>query len=221
VSFSSARCRWISNLPRLRWLGDRAALAAISFVWTVLAPDARSAVKHRPADVVAQSLVVKYELANPLRELVTLPLALESPCGLTLAFWRGSACGLDRIGSRTELVRGDVCDDCGLAGGVGGMPCCATQVSSRAHCMAARRAGLHHLDLATHPGAGILDRLARPWVLGLSRLEEVKDVLRASCRPKGEEMVIRISEGPTAADRHEARVPDLREDHGWHSFLLV
>jgi hypothetical protein len=46
-------------------------------------------------------------------------------------------------------------------------------------------------------------------------------VLRASCRPQGEEMVIRISEGPTAADRHEARVPDLREDHGWQSFLLA
>jgi hypothetical protein len=33
-------------------------------------------------------------------------------------------------------------------------------------------------------------------------------------------MMIRISEGPTAADRHEARVPDLREDHGWHSLCL-
>ena len=44
-------------------------------------PYARSAVKHRPADVVTQPLVVKYELANRLRELVTLPLALKSPCG--------------------------------------------------------------------------------------------------------------------------------------------
>ena len=66
----------------------------------------------------------------------------------------------------------------------------------------------------------MLDRLTRPWVLMLSRLEEVKDVLRARCRPKSEEMVIRISEGPIAADRHEARVPDLREDHGWHSFCV-
>ncbi len=49
-------------------------------------PAARSAVKHRPADVVPQPLVVKYELANRLRELVTLPLALESPCALALAF---------------------------------------------------------------------------------------------------------------------------------------
>jgi len=67
----------------------------------------------------------------------------------------------------------------------------------------------------------MLDRLTRPRIFGLSQLEEVKNVLRARCRPKSEEMVIRISEGPTAADRHEARVPDLREDHGWQSFCLA
>ena len=65
----------------------------------------------------------------------------------------------------------------------------------------------------------MLNRLTRSWVLRLSRLEEVKDVLRARCRPKSEEPVIRIGEGPTAADRHEARVSDLGEDHGRHSFL--
>jgi hypothetical protein len=67
----------------------------------------------------------------------------------------------------------------------------------------------------------MLDRLTRSWVLRLSRLEEVKNVLRARCRPKCEELVIRIGEGPTAADRHEARVSDLREDHGWHSLQLT
>ena len=64
----------------------------------------------------------------------------------------------------------------------------------------------------------MFDRLTRSSVLGLSRLEEVKDVLRARGGPKGEEMVVRIGESPTTADRHEARVPDLREDHGWPSF---
>src|SRR3954468_14577215 len=73
--------------------------------------DARSAVEHRPADVVPQPLVVKYELANGLRELVTLPPALESPCAVALAFRRAGTCRLDRIGGRTELVRGDVRDD--------------------------------------------------------------------------------------------------------------
>jgi hypothetical protein len=81
--------------------------------------------------------------------------------------------------------------------------------------MAARRASLHHRDLTTHPGAGVLDRFTWSWVLGLNRLEQVKDVLRARRCPKGEEMMIRISEGPTAPERDEARVPNLREDHGW------
>jgi hypothetical protein len=29
---------------------------------------------------------------------------------------------------------------------------------------------------------------------------------------------IRIGEGSAAADRHETRVPNLRKDHGGHSF---
>src|SRR4051794_29064577 len=148
-------------------------LAVLLLTWSL------SAVEHRPADVVAQPLVVEYELANRLRELVALPPALESPCALALSFRRGSTCGLDRISGRTELVRGDVCEGCGLAGSVRGMPCCPTQVSGRAHCMAARRASLGHRNLATHPRAGLLDRLTRSRVLRLSRLEEVKDVLRA------------------------------------------
>jgi hypothetical protein len=176
--------------------------------------DARSAVEHRPADVVSQPLVVKYELANRPRELVTLPLALESPCGLALASRHGSTCGFDRIGGCTELVRGDMGDGPGLASSVCGMPCCPTQASGRPHSMAARRASLGHLDLATYPSASMLDRLTRSRIFRLSRLEKLEDVLRAHCRPKSEEMVIRIGEGPTAADRHQTRVPDLREDHG-------
>src|ERR1700704_4438214 len=99
--------------------------------------DALSAVEHRPADVVPQPLVVEYELANRLRELVALPPALEPPCALALSFRRGSTCGLDRIGGRTQLVRGDVRDDCCLASSIFGMPGCPAQVSGRGHCMAA------------------------------------------------------------------------------------
>src|SRR4051794_39051761 len=177
-------------------------------------PDARSAAKHRPADVVAQPLVVKYELANRLRELVTLPPALDSPCAVALVFRRVSTYGLDRIGGRTKFVRGDVRDDPGLASSVRGMPRCPTEVSGRGHCLAGRRASLGHRDFATHPGASMLDRLTRSWVLRLSRLEQVKDVLGARCRPQSQQPVIRIGEGPAAADGHEARISDLREDHG-------
>ena len=90
-----------------------------------------------------------------------LPPALKSPCGVPLTLRRGSTCGLDRIGSSTEFVRGDVRDGPGLASSVRGMPCSPTQVSGRAHRLAARRASLHHRDLATHPGTGMLDRLTR------------------------------------------------------------
>src|SRR3954471_3690782 len=98
------------------------------------------------------------------------------------------------------------------------MPRGATQVSGRAHCMAARPPRLGHRDLAPHPGASMLDRLARPRVLRLGRLEEVEDVLCTRGGPEGEGVVTRVGKGPTAADCHEARVSDLRKDHGWHSF---
>lgn len=132
---------------------------------------------------------------------------------MALAFRHGSTRGLNRVGGRTEFVRGDVCDDPRLASSVRGIPCCPTQVSGRAHGMPARRACLHHLDLTTHPGSGVLDSFTWAWVLTLNRLEQVKDVLRARRRPKSEEMMIRISKGPTATKRNEARVSNVREDH--------
>src|SRR5437868_8500013 len=179
-------------------------------------PRPRSAVEHRPADVVPQPLVVKDELADRLRELVALPLALESPGALALSFRRGGTCGLDRISGRTELVRRDVCDDRRLAGGVCGMAWRPMQISGRGHCMASCRARLGHSDLAAHPGPPEFDRATRSRVLRLSRLEQVKDVLRARCRPQREELVIRIGKGPTSADRHETRVSLFRKDHTQH-----
>src|SRR5207248_182620 len=61
-------------------------------------------------------------------------------------------------------------------------------------------------------------RPARSRVKRPSRLEEVKNVLRAQCRPKSEELMIRIGEGSTTADRHETRVAVFREDHTQHPF---
>jgi hypothetical protein len=45
--------------------------------------------------------------------------------------------------------------------------------------MAAGRPGLHHPDLATNPGAGVLDGPTRSRVPGVSGLEQVEDVLSA------------------------------------------
>ncbi len=178
-----------------------------------------SAVEHRPADFVAQPLIVKYKLANRIRKLVPLPLALTTPRGLAPVRVRGSTGGFDRVGGSTKLMRGDVRNSPSLARSVSGMPGRPAQVSGRTHGMTARSPSLHHLHLSTCPSAGMFDRLARPWILRLSRLEKVKDVLRARCRPNGEQMVIRIREGPTPASRHEAKISHFREDHGGHFHL--
>jgi hypothetical protein len=80
--------------------------------------------------------------------------------------------------------------------------------------MPARRASLHHPDLATRPGPRMLDRLTRSPVRGLNRLEQVEDVLGARGRPQREEMVVGIGERPAAPDRHQPGIPHFGEDHG-------
>ena len=125
--------------------------------------------------------------------------------------------GLDGVGCRAEFVGGDVCHRPGLACRVRGVTRGASLVSRRPHGMASRRAGLHHLDLAPHPGAGMLNGLTRPRVAGVSGFEQGQDVLSARGCPQGEQMVIRVRQGPAAADRHQARVAHRREDHGRNS----
>ena len=160
-----------------------------------------------------RSLVVEDQLANRVRQLVPLPLALEAAGREVLAGRRGSADGLDRIGGRAEIVLGDVRDARGLTSGVCGVPCGAPQVAGRTHGVSARRAGLHHRDLAAYPGTGVVDRVARPRVVRLRRLEEVEDVLGARRGPQGQPLVVGIGERATAANGHQARVPGLRKDH--------
>ena len=58
-------------------------------------------------------------------------------------------------------MRGDVGNSSGLTRSVGGMPGSPTQVSGRAHGVTAGGASLHHRHLATHPSAGVPDRLTR------------------------------------------------------------
>src|SRR5919202_6568218 len=77
-----------------------------------------SAVEHRPADVVSQPLIIQDQFADRVRELFTLPSAFEPPGVLTLAFRSSCTRRLDRVGRRSELMRGDVRHGSGLAGGV-------------------------------------------------------------------------------------------------------
>jgi hypothetical protein len=109
-------------------------------------------------------------------------------------------------------------DDRGLAGSKCGVPWRPAQASCCTHRVAACGARLHHLYFASCPGAHLPDRLTWSRVRRLGRLEEIKYVLGAHRRPKSEQMMIRVGEGPAAADRHEARVRDLRKDHGRHPF---
>ncbi len=175
--------------------------------------DGGSAVEHRPADLVAQPLIVQHEFADRFRKLVALPAALPPPGSLLLALHRGSTRCSYRVGSSAKFVRGDMRDDGGLAGGIGGMPGSSAQVPGRAHRMATRRASLHHFHLATRPPAGMFDRLARSSIRRPSQLEEVEHMLRAGRRPQRQQSVIRVGERPAAADRHEARISDRRKDH--------
>jgi hypothetical protein len=149
-------------------------------------PHACSAVEDRPADPVPQSLIVKYKLANRLWELVTLPPALNPTYYLGLAVPCSGTCSLDRIGGRAELVGSDVRHDASLASRVRSVTCCPSLVSRRSHGVAACRARLHHRDLATNPGAGMLDGLTRSWILKVSRFEQVQHVLSACGCPKNE-----------------------------------
>ena len=130
-----------------------------------------------------------------------------------MSFGRGGTRCLDRVRGRAELVGRDVGDSRGLAGRVRGMPWCPAQISGRGHRMARRRASLGHGDLAARPRPPEFNRPPGSRILRPKRLEEPEDVRRARCRPQGEELVIRIGESSAAADRHETRVADLREDH--------
>lgn len=58
--------------------------------------------------MVSEPLVVKNEIANCGRKLLSLPLALQTADTLGFAFRSGFARGLDRIGCSPELVGSDM-----------------------------------------------------------------------------------------------------------------
>jgi len=173
-----------------------------------------SAVEHRPADLVSQPLILQDEFANRIGELFALPTALEPAGALTIACGGGRTRGLDRVGRSTKLVCGDMRHHCRLAGSICGVPSGSAQLSCRSHGMATRRARLRHRDRAARPCPNLLDRLARPQIRGLRRLEEVQNVLCARGRPQSQEPMVGVGERAPAADGDEARVAVFGEDHG-------
>jgi hypothetical protein len=173
-----------------------------------------STFEHRPADLVAQPLVVEDEVADRIRELFALPPALESSGARSLVRGSGRTRCLDRIGRSTELVCGDMRHHRGLASSERCVTSRSTQHSSRSHRMAARRAGLGHPDLALRPCPNLFDRLPGPRVRRLHRLVEVQNVLCARGRPQREEPMVGVRECPPAADGDEPGVANLGQDHG-------
>jgi hypothetical protein len=172
-----------------------------------------SAVKRKPAQLVAQPLVVEHQLSDLVGELGALPLALQAASRLALVLGRSRTLGLDRVGRSTELVGRHMAHRRGLAGSVRGVPCCPTQPSCRSLGMAGRRAGLPPRDLTPRPGTPKVDRPTWTIVLRPLLLEVVQDVLRAVSRPHREKTMIVVLEGPAATDGDEPRIPDLGEDH--------
>ena len=173
-----------------------------------------SAVEYRPADVVSQALIVQDQNANRIRQLVALPAALEPAGMLALALRRSRARGLDRVCRGAELVRGDVRDRRRLTGGKCGVAGCSSQVPGGCHRVTGGSAGLGHGDLAANPCPNLLNRVSRPQVRGLHSLKEVQDVLCTRGCPPGEQVMVRIREGPPATEGDEARVALFGEDHG-------
>ena len=81
-----------------------------------------SAVERKPAQFVAQPLVVENNFSDLVGELCTLPLALQAASRLASVSSRRRPRRLDRIGRSTELVGRHMADRRGLAGSVRGMP---------------------------------------------------------------------------------------------------
>lgn len=108
---------------------------------------------------------------------------------------------------------GDVGDACRLTSGVGGEAGGPAQWTGSAHGLPASGSGLHHAQLAPHPGADRLGRVAWPGVTRGLPLEEVQHVLGATGGPQGQVLVVHLGERPASPDRHQTRVTDQGQDH--------
>jgi hypothetical protein len=186
--------------------------AAVSHTGTPRASP-RLELERPPTDVVPSTLVLHDQLTDRIRELFALPCTLEA-AGKTLIPRGASTSRLDGVGSGSEVVLSHMSDACGLAGGIGGVSSRSRHLSCRSHGMTARRAGLRHRHAPLSPGADRSNRFARSGVRRALGLEEVQDVF-GTCRcPQRVEVMVGVGERAPSADRDEARIALLREDHG-------
>jgi len=172
-----------------------------------------SAVERKPAQLVAEALVIEHKCSDLVGELSALPLALQAASCLAFVFSRCRPRGLDRISRSTELVGRYMADRSCLAGGVTGMPRCPTQVSGCGVGVTGRRTGLSPGDLTARPGTPEVDRPTWTVVLRPCLLEVVQYVLRAVSLPERQKVVIAVLEAAAATLGDEPRITDLGKDH--------
>jgi hypothetical protein len=170
-----------------------------------------SVLEDRPADRVAPSLICEDKRPNLTVESIALPVTFDAS-GAGVA-WVRCPRSLDRIGGGPEIMLGHVAYTSGLTGGISGIPRGPHQRAGRTHRVSTARPSVHHLHLPTSPRARRLDRV--PWasIRRLAVLEEMQNVFRALGSPQCQELMIRVSERPATADRDQARIADLGEDH--------
>jgi hypothetical protein len=180
-----------------------------------------SAVKNKPAQLVAEPLVIEHELADLVGESGTLPPAFQTACLHAIGVDRRSARSLDGVRRCPEFVSSDVSHGRGLAGGVSSMPWSTTQISRRGVRMARRGASHSPADLAACPCTPEVDRSTWPVVVGPRLLEMVQHVLRAVSRPEREATVIVVLEDSAPTHRDEPWIPDLGKDHSMPHMALV
>ena len=170
-------------------------------------------VERKPAQLVAQPLVVKHKFSDLVGELSALPLALQTACLDAVVVSRGRSRRPDRVRRGSEFVGCDMAHRSGLAGSVRGIPCCTTQLPGRGVCVTSRGAGLLPRDLTPRPGTPEDDRPPRTIVLRSCLLEVLQHMLRAVSRPYREKAMIVILEDPAATHCDEPRIADLGQDH--------
>ena len=180
-----------------------------------------SAVERKPAQLVAQSLVVKDKFTDLVGELGALPLALGTSGLHAVALSRCRPRGPDRVGRGSEFVSRHMAHRRSLARRIRGMPCRPTQVSRRGVGMTCCRAGHCPRDFTPTPGTPKVDCPTWTVVLRPFVLEVVQHVLRAVSRPHREKTMIVVLEEPAATDGDQPRIPDLGEDHEFAYLALV
>jgi hypothetical protein len=170
-----------------------------------------SVLEDGPADCVAPGLICEHKCANLRVESIALPVTFDAS-GVGVA-WVRCLRGLDRVGSSAKVVLGHVAYTSSLTSGIGGIPRGPAQGAGRTHRVSTDRPSVHHLHIPTSPRSRRLNRVPRSSIRWLAVLEERQYVLRAVCSPQRQELMIGIRERPAPADRDQARVADLREDH--------